>query len=151
MTDKLENTPETFEKLINEANDYKDKYLRTYAEMENLKKRVERDKNKAIKFANKQFALDLLETVDNIEKVLDVDMPKEMQSGIELIYKGLKKTLSKYKIVECDTELFDPEIHHAISFIESNDEEKRIVQILRKGYFMDNMLLRPASVVVKGS
>lgn len=150
MAKILENTPENFEKLINETNEYKDKYLRTYAEMDNLKKRVERDKNKSIKFANEKFALDLLETIDNIEKVLGIDMPEDIKDGIDLIYRGLKKMLTKYKIIECETILFDPNIHHAISFIESNDGEKIISEVLRKGYFMDGKLLRPATVVVKG-
>ena len=150
MTDRLENTPETFEKLIFEVNDYKDKYLRIYAEMENMKKRVERDKTTAIKFANEDFAKDLLETVDNIEKVLTIEMSDDIKDGIELIYKDLKKTLIKYKIVECETKIFDPTMHHAISFIESYEDEKTIEQVLRKGYFMDGKLIRPATVIVKG-
>jgi len=150
MTEKLENTPETFEKLITETNDYKDKYLRAIAEMENLKKRVERDKVTSITFANKVFALDLLETLDNFEKVISVDMPPLVSTGINAIYNALKKTLKKHKIVECKTDIFDANIHDAVSYIKSDDSEKTIETVLRKGYFIGEKLLRPAMVVVKG-
>lgn len=150
METKLENTPETFEKLIQEINDYKDKYLRVCAEMENAKKRIERDKEKAIRFANETIAIDLLETLDNFENVLNIDMPEDIKEGIELIYSGLRKVLKKHKVVECGTEIFDPELHYAISFIESTEDEKTISQVLRKGYLMDGKLIRPASVIVKG-
>ena len=59
----LENTPETLEQLVNEVNDYKDKYYRAVAETENIKKRVERDKTQAIKFANEKF-LEIKEAYD---------------------------------------------------------------------------------------
>lgn len=150
MTERLENTPETFKKLISEANEYKDKYLRTYAEMENVKKRVERDKVTAIKFANESFAKEFLHTVDDVEKLLDIDMPSIVKECIEAIYNKLQHTMTKFKIVECETKIFDPSIHEAVSFVESYCDEKRIAQVLRKGYLMDGRLLRPASVIVEG-
>lgn len=144
----LENTPETLEQLVNELNDYKDKYYRAVAESENIKKRVERDKTQAIKFANEKFARDLLETLDDFENCLKVEMDDDIRTGIELIYRGLLKTLEKNKVKECVYETFDPQIHEAISSVESDQESNTIVEIFRKGYMIEDKLLRPAMVSV---
>lgn len=144
----LENTPETLEQLVNEVNDYKDKYYRAVAETENIKKRVERDKTQAIKFANEKFARDLLETLDDFENCLKVEMDDDIRTGIELIYRGLLKTLEKNKVKECVYETFDPQIHEAISSVDSDQESNTIVDIFRKGYMIEDKLLRPAMVSV---
>ena len=144
----LENTPETLEQLVNEVNDYKDKYYRAVAETENIKKRVERDKTQAIKFANEKFARDLLETLDDFENCLKVEMDDDIRTGIELIYRGLLKTLEKNKVKECVYETFDPQIHEAISSVDSDQESNIIVEIFRKGYMIEDKLLRPAMVSV---
>lgn len=144
----LENTPETLEQLVNEVNDYKDKYYRAVAESENIKKRVERDKTQAIKFANEKFARDLLETLDDFENCLKVEMDDDIRTGIELIYRGLLKTLEKNKVKECVYETFDPQIHEAISSVDSDQESNTIVEIFRKGYMIEDKLLRPAMVSV---
>ena len=144
----LENTPETLEQLVNEVNDYKDKYYRAVAETENIKKRVERDKTQAIKFANEKFARDLLETLDDFENCLKVEMDDDIRTGIELIYRGLLKTLEKNKVKECVYETFDPQIHEAISSVDSAQESNTIVEIFRKGYMIEDKLLRPAMVSV---
>jgi molecular chaperone GrpE len=144
----LENTPETLEQLVNEVNDYKDKYYRAVAETENIKKRVERDKTQAIKFANEKFARDLLETLDDFENCLKVEMDDDIRTGIELIYRGLLKTLEKNKVKECVYETFDPQIHEAISSVDSDQESNTIVEIFRKGNMIEDKLLRPAMVSV---
>ena len=144
----LENTPETLEQLVNEVNDYKDKYYRAVAETENIKKRVERDKTQAIKFANEKFARDLLETLDDFENCLKVEMVDDIRTGIELIYRGLLKTLEKNNVKECVYEIFDPQIHEAISSVDSDQESNTIVEIFRKGYMIEDKLLRPAMVSV---
>ena len=136
------------EQLVNEVNDYKDKYYRAVAETENIKKRVERDKTQAIKFANEKFARDLLETLDDFENCLKVEMDDDIRTGIELIYRGLLKTLDKNKVKECVYETFDPQIHEAISSVDSDQESNTIVEIFRKGYMIEDKLLRPAMVSV---
>lgn len=144
----LENTPETFEKLINEANEYKDKYLRVSAEATNFKRRVEKEKETAVKFANEKIARDLLLTLDNFENALKVEMSNDVRMGIELIYKGLIDTLKKYNISECQNDIFDPQMHDAVSMVEVGMPSNSIVEVLRKGYFLEDRLLRPATVIV---
>ena len=144
----LENNPETFQRLIDEANDWKDKFYRQAAEADNLKKRVERDKQKAITFANEKIAKDLLETLDNFEKALDVEMPGNVGAGIMLVQQGLQKTLQKHGVVECPMGDFDPNFHEAVSVVDSDGTSNQIVEVLRKGYLLNNRLLRAATVVI---
>lgn len=149
MSDEyLDNTPETFQKLINEVNDYKDKFLRVSAEATNFKRRVEKEKELAVKFANEKFARDLILTLDNFENSLKVDMPGNIRVGIELIYKGLLDTLKQYNITECQTSKFDPQMHEAVSAVSVGMPSNSIVDVLRKGYFLEDRLLRPASVIL---
>ena len=128
--------------------DYKDKYYRSVAELENMKKRVEKEKIVAIKFANEKFARELLETLDNFENCLKLDMDITMRNGIELIYKGLQKTLKNHNVVECNYDNFDPHFHEGVSYIEAGLESNKVVDILRKGYIIEDRLLRPAMVTV---
>lgn len=147
--DVLENTPENFQRLIKEANDWKDKYLREAAESINLKKRVERDKQKTIKFANEAFAKDLLETLDNFEKALDVEMKYSDIEGFILTQQSLQKTLLKHGVEECPVGVFNPMLHEAVSMIESDGPSNQIVEVLRKGYvFCGDRLLRPTTVII---
>ena len=150
MSEILENTPENFENLTKQLNDYKDKYLRVVAESQNFKNRTEKEKNTALKFANEKFAKDLLSTLDNFENALKVEMPNELKVGIELIYHDLVATLKRHNVFECQVESYDPNIHEVVSVepAEQNDFNK-IVKVLRRGYLYNDRLLRPACVVLK--
>lgn len=128
--------------------DFKDKYYRSVADMENLKKRVEKEKTSAIKFANEKIARELLETLDNFENCLKLEMDSTIRNGIELIYKSLQKTLTNHNVVECVYDEFDPHFHEAISYIETGLEANKVADVLRKGYIIEDRLLRPAMVVV---
>ena len=147
--DQLENTPETFQKLINETNEYKDKYLRAVAEAQNFKNRVTKDKENAIKFANESLARDLIETLDNFENALKVELTPETKIGIELIYNGLVSTLNKHNVFACQTDTFDPALHEAVSMVNVGLEKNQIVEVLRKGYVIGDRLLRSATVVIQ--
>ena len=144
----LENTPETFQRLINEANDHKDRYLRIEAESQNYKRRVEREKETAVKFANERFARDLIDTLDNFENSLKVEMPSDIRTGVELIYKTLLNTMKKHGVVECQIDTFDPNVHEAVSSVSAGMPTNTIVEVLRRGYLMEDRLLRPAAVIL---
>jgi len=146
----LENTPESFEKLINETNEYKEKFLKASADSINIKNRLEKEKSQAVKYSNFHFAEDLLETLDNFENMMTIDMPEEIKNGVTLVQESLFKTLKKHNVVECHTETFDPNVHEAVSTIKDGKEPKSISQVLRKGYMFEDRLLRPAMVVVSG-
>ena len=140
----LENTPESFQKLVDKVNDYKDKYLRAVAETDNLRKRYEKEKLQSIMFANEKFAGDLLETLDNFENAMSVDMPDDIKQGIDLVYKNLQKTLQKHNVFEVEYDTFNPDYHEAVS----KGDGDGIKTVHRKGYMIGDRLLRPAMVSV---
>ncbi len=135
--------------------EYLDLARRVQADFENYRKRVEKQIKDIKKYAIGDFALKILEISDNFERALNVDFKDssidEIRKGIELIYKQLQDTLSKEGIVAYGKEgdMFDPELHHAISVVE--DEEKEdgiIISVYQRGYKYHDRILRPALVQV---
>lgn len=140
-----------------EALEWKDKYLRAHADFENSKKRLEKDKNNAVSYANESFAKDILSVLDSFENALaamksdeesDSEGYSNMVEGVNLTYDQLKKILEKNNIkeIKCEGE-FDPEVHQAIMQVESDAHEPgQIVQVMQKGYTIKERVLRPAMV-----
>ena len=133
----------------------KDKMLRLAAELENFKKRVEREKLEHMKFALEEFAKELLPFLDNLERAVAMaketkDMDK-MIEGIELTLSGYFKTLERFglKTFVAEGQRFDPNYHEALSVEENPDVEDNIVlkEFLR-GYTLHDKVIRPALVVV---
>ena len=138
------------------AKEAEEKYLRTHADFENIKKRLEKEKYQAIDYASEKFAKDLLTTIDTLEAALgsfdnqDVD-PKELlekvKEGVEHTLKKLKDTFEKHDISEVEYDEFNPEYHNAIQQVPSDEHDKdQIVQVFQKGYKFKERLLRPAMV-----
>ena len=153
-----EETVDPLESAEAEAAEWKDKYLRAHADFENTKKRLEKDKNNAVSYANESFAKDILTVMDSFENALSAMDSDEnnsgtlaqMQEGVKLTYEQLKKILEKNSIKEigCKGE-FDPEVHQAIMQVESEDHEAgQIVQVMQKGYTIKERVLRPAMVSI---
>ncbi|MDM5271185.1 nucleotide exchange factor GrpE [Sulfurovum sp. zt1-1] len=152
-----EGTVDPLEAAQAEAAEWKDKYLRAHADFENSKKRLEKDKNNAVSYANESFAKDILSVMDSFENALaamnsnnenDSDTYVQMIEGVNLTYEQLKKILEKNNIkeIECESE-FDPEVHQAIMQVESDKHESgQIVQVMQKGYTIKDRVLRPAMV-----
>jgi molecular chaperone GrpE len=141
----------------NKAQEYKDGWLRAQAEMENLKRRAERDVTNAHKYALEKFAYELLHVVDNLERSLQVkiaDKPdlKDFYTGIELTLKLFLETLQKFQIMPINPEIgetFTPEKHTAIMTKEDpNAKSHTVLEVVQKGYWLKDRLLRPALVVV---
>jgi len=156
--DKESVESDPLEAALAEAADYKDKYLRAHADFENAKKRLEKDKNNAVSYANESFAKDILAVIDSFENAINSiesadaketsEVLKNMKEGVTLTYEQLKKVLEKNSIKEilCEGE-FDPEVHQAIMQVESDEHETgEIVQVMQKGYTIKDRILRPAMV-----
>ena len=135
-----------------------EKYLRMHAEFENIKKRMEREKDRSVAYAQEQFARDLLPVMDSLELAI-ASIPEEegddahlakLREGVQLTLDQFVKTFEKHhiKVVDID-EGFDPNFHDAVMQVESEAHESgRIVQVLQKGYTYKERLLRPAMVSV---
>ncbi len=148
------------EEALAEVAEYKDKYIRTHADFENIKRRLEKDKNNAVSYANESFAKDMLAVMDSFESAIsamesteessedNLKVLAQMKEGVTLTFEQLKKILEKNNIkeVSCEGE-FDPEVHQAIMQVESeNHEVGDVVQVMQKGYTIKERILRPAMV-----
>jgi len=130
--------------------------LRAHAEMENLRRRTERDLENAHKYALETIANELLPVKDSLEMAIgssvgeDADV-KKMLEGVELTLRMLTNAMGKNGITEVDpiNEKFDPELHQAMTIQESNEvEANTVITVFQKGYLLNGRLLRPAMVVV---
>jgi molecular chaperone GrpE len=138
-----------------EAQENYDRYLRLSAELDNFKKRMEKEKGEAYKFANENLLKDLLPVLDNLERALehgrDTENPKALLEGVELTHKNFWAVLEKYGIsrVEAMGEAFDPTHHEAVMVQEDAQRPAgQVISQLQIGYRLHNRLVRPAMVVV---
>jgi len=139
------------------AKESEDKFLRTHADFENIKKRLEREKYSAIDYASEKFAKDLLAPIDALQMAIlsaNADIPAEdlvekLKEGIELTVKAFNKAFEKHDITEVEYDEFNPDYHNAVQQVPSEDVESgQIVQVLQKGYKFKDRLLREAMVSV---
>ncbi len=136
-----------------------DLYLRSEAEIENIKKRNRKDKEEWVKYANETLIKEILPVMDNLEMAIshshNENSIQALREGVELTLKGLRDVLEKSGLeeVKAEGEAFDPNYHHAVS--EQADEKVEtgmILQELQRGYTLNKRLIRPAMVIVsKGS
>jgi molecular chaperone GrpE len=131
-----------------------DRYLRLYAEFENYRKRVAKDKEEMLKYAHESMLYELLPSLDHLEialKHVDNDTSRGIVEGVEMTLRELYRTLEKFglKPIEAEGRPFDPEFHHAVSQVETDDmQEKMVVEEFRKGYVYQDKVLRASMVSV---
>ncbi|MBI4620685.1 MAG: nucleotide exchange factor GrpE [Desulfobacterales bacterium] len=140
-----------------EATENFDRLLRTQAEFENYKKRMERERTDTIKFCNGNLIMDMLPIVDNLEMALqhgENSSPNNSQplvEGVEMVLNQLMKSLEKFGVTSFSSvgEKFDPNRHEAMMQVESDEHEANfVISEFQKGYFLNDRLLRPAKVTV---
>lgn len=141
--------------LTAERDELKDRVLRVAAEMENYKKRSERDKADFLKRANESLVRDLLPVLDGLERAAahaqEEDEDQAVSKGLSLLQQELSKVLERYGLekVEAMGLAFNPEFHEAMMQQDDPEaEENTVLQELQKGYIFQGRLLRPAMVVV---
>lgn len=138
-----------------EAKDNYDRFVRLSAEMENFKKRVEKEKSETYKFANENIIKELVPVLDNLERALEhgqeTENAKALLLGVEMTQKTFWAVLEKYGVTRVDAlgEEFDPNLHEAVMVQEDAERPSGVViSQLHRGYRLHNRLLRPAMVVV---
>jgi molecular chaperone GrpE len=150
--DQLSETEELQEQ-VSKAND---QVLRVQAEMQNVRRRVERDVENAHKYALDKFTAELLPVVDNLERALSTidaadDAQKAVATGLELTLKSFFDVLGRFKIEVVDPagQPFDADLHQAVSMVPNPDlEPNTVMDVFQKGYTLNGRLVRPAMVVV---
>jgi molecular chaperone GrpE len=141
-----------------EAKTNYDRFLRQTADLENFKKRANREREDASRFANEGLVKELLPVVDNLERAISHTKEggdgESFVEGVEMILKGLIDALAKHGVVQITSvgQPFDPQLHEAMAQVESADHEPNtVLQEHQKGYLLKDRLLRPSLVtVVKG-
>lgn len=156
-----------FKALLQAVNDLKaenadlrDKNLRTIAEMENFRRRAERDKSEGMKYAVSEFSRDIVSLADNLRRAIEA-VPKDavehspglktLLEGVEVTERELFKVLERHGITRFDPvgEKFNPHVHEAVVKIDvPNVPADMIVQVLQAGYKIADRVLRPATVIV---
>jgi molecular chaperone GrpE len=142
------------ERLTAEIKAANEKYLRLYAEFENYKKRVQKDKEELLKYANEKIIQELLPVIDNLESALEHSKNNATEGivqGVENTLKELLRVLRKCGLnpIEAMGRDFDPSIHHALSVEEREDmEENKVTEVFRKGYMFRDKVIRAPLVGV---
>lgn len=135
-----------------------EKYLRVYADFENAKKRLEREKYQSLEYANEGILIDLLPILDTLESAIggikntqdSKESIKNIEDGIKLTIDNFLKVLQKHGISLIDTSgEFDPNIHNAIMQVkDENKEDGEISQVMQKGYKYKERIIRPSMVSI---
>ena len=135
--------------------DLQNKYLRVHADLENIKKRAIREREDAVNRTRSQLISDLLPIIDSFKMGLSEaskhEEAKNYVEGFAMATDQLENILSEYglSVIEPTNQSFDPKLHEAISYEESEDIENEVViKTIRNGYKLGEKLLRPASVVL---
>jgi molecular chaperone GrpE len=151
---------ESEDKLVAEVEKYKDIALRAEAEMQNLRRRAERDVQNAHKYGIERLLQNLLPVLDSLEKAVEVseaaasDDDDPQLEGIRLCSKLFVDVLTREGVEALDPlgEPFDPNLHEALSMIENPDlEPNSVMAVIQKGYRLNERLVRPAKVMVSKS
>ena len=153
-------TPEELNELHEQAAkaaEYYDRLQRQVAEADNLRKRLAKEKQDAIRYANEALIENLLPTMDSFEMAITATQDsganniESLKTGIEMVYTQLKRTLEEAGVTEIDAvgQAFDPSLHEAMSRKQTDEaDEGPVLEQTRKGYRLRDRLLRAASVVV---
>lgn len=147
--------------LSNEVSELKDRLVRTLAEMENLRKRTEREVADSRRYAVASFARDMLTVSDNLKRAIDA-VPEEMRQGgdkvltaliegVEVTERGFEQSLEKFGVraIDAKGEKFNPDLHQAVYEVESADiPAGHVADVMQVGYVIGERVLRPAMVGV---
>ncbi|MDD5035375.1 MAG: nucleotide exchange factor GrpE [Methylococcaceae bacterium] len=152
----LEVLTEELARARQQAEQNRDAMLRTQAEMENLRRRTDKDIQDARKFALERFARDLLAVLDSLELGIQAaggDSPEvaKLREGSELTLKQFLSVLEKFNVVPVEAlgQKFNPELHQAMAMEPTAEAEPNtVVKVFQKGYTLNDRLLRPAMVVI---
>ncbi len=139
-----------------EAAEFKDKYIRLYSEFENFRRRTAKEKVELMTNANERLILDLLPVLDDFERgekaLAESDDIKAVKEGVELVINKFKKILGDkgLKAVEATGEVFDVDLHEAITQIPSpsDDMKGKVIDETEKGYYLGEKIIRFSKVVV---
>lgn len=138
-----------------EAKALQEQYLRTLADMENLRKRTQREKEELAKFANENILREVLPVIDNLERAVEhaeqAESSEGLLEGVRMTLDQFNQVLTRFGVtpVEALGETFDPALHQAMGQLETDEfPTNAVAQQMQKGYQLNERLLRPAMVMI---
>ncbi len=141
---KIENLESKLEETYN-------LFLRSEADLDNLKKRSSREIEHSVRYANKKFLLDLLPLIDSLEACLNVKCKIDEDNDIVIFYKMLLSILNGFNLKQIIAKPyfeFDPLKHEAVSFVESDEHDNVICEVIQSGYTLYDQVLRYSKVTI---
>lgn len=142
----------------NEADDYKNQYVRLMADFQNFRKRTEKEKSDIYAFANEKIVCDMLDVLDNFERAIEAAEKAEdgnandgFIEGMKMILKQMLDVLRKHNVKEIEAlgQDFDPNYHNAVMMEDNPDfESGKVTFVMQKGYMLNDRVIRPSMVKV---
>lgn len=155
--DEIDRLRQEVDAKSTEAAQNYDRFLRERADLENFKRRAQRERADTLRFGSEQLVRDLLPVVDNLERAIEHAQTSgegvQLVEGVRLVLKGALDVLARNGItrIEAIGQPFDPAFHEAIAQVENDEvEANHVVQQFQPGYRLHDRLLRPAQVSVSG-
>lgn len=152
---KVKKHEDKLNEAYNKISELEDKLLREKAESINLNKRRDEETKRMLKFCNEDLIKDILPTIDNLERAIDMTVVDEknekLLEGVKMVYCNLITTLEHYEVKAIDgaNKPFDPTYHQAVLTEEVEGvEEGNVIDVLQKGYLYKDKVIRPAMVKV---
>ncbi len=145
---------EEMERLRRTAAEAEKRVLQAQAEAENFRKRMRRDLEDQLKFAATDLVVDLLQVRDNLKRAIDASQSSQeaagLREGVQMVVKQMDDVLAKHGVLEipAEGEVFDPNLHEAISQIPSDTESGKIAHVAVSGFTLHDRVIRPSQVVV---
>lgn len=153
--DEIDRLRSELTQALNDTRTHQEQYLRTLADMENLRKRTQRDKEEMAKFANEHILREMLPVIDNLERAVEHaeqgESSEGLFEGVQMTLTQFRQLLSKFGVEPVDAvgQLFDPAYHQAMGQMESAEYPiNTVIQQMQKGYQLNQRLLRPAFVML---
>jgi len=137
-----------------ELADLKNKYVRLYADFENYKKRMQKDKEEVVKYCTESILYEILPVIDNLEMALghaSDDVSEGLVKGVQITLREFQRVVEKFGLIPIEAfgKPFDPSVHHAMSQVVRPDvDDRMVVEEYRKGYMLGGKVLRPSLVAV---
>lgn len=151
-TESMPSLEQLLRKAELDAEEHHDAWLRAKADAENIRKRAQIDIASAHKYAVENFSTELLAVMDSLEAALAVENAtvENFKSGMELTLKQLTAAFEKFniKVINPEGAKFDPHLHQAMCTVNSDLAPNTVVQVMQKGYVLNDRVIRPALVSV---
>ena len=154
--EELSKEEEYLQELEDKNNQLEDQLLRLQAEMQNIQRRNAKERQDAAKYRSQKLAGALLETLDNLERALALEVETQeaeaVKKGVQMAYDQFIQAFNNENITVIDPqgEAFDPNYHQAVSTVPTQEDQAAdtVVNVLQKGYLLEDRVIRPAMVIV---